>query len=88
MTQEALAQLLPFVVLIAAFYLLAIRPQQKRNKAHQELVASLVEGDRVITIGGMHGTVRTLEDDRVGLEVATGTIVEFARSAVAQKIEG
>jgi preprotein translocase subunit YajC len=88
MTQEALAQLLPFVVLIAAFYLLAIRPQQKRNKAHQELVASLVEGDRVITIGGMHGTVRTLEDDRVGLEVATGMIVEFARSAVAQKIEG
>jgi preprotein translocase subunit YajC len=88
MTQEALAQLLPFVVLIAAFYLLAIRPQQKRNKAHQELVASLVEGDRVITIGGMHGTVRALEDDRVGLEVATGVIVEFARSAVAQKIEG
>lgn len=88
MTQEALAQLLPFVVLIAAFYLLAIRPQQKRNKAHQELVASLVEGDHVITIGGMHGTVRSLGDDRVGLEVATGVIVEFARSAVAQKIEG
>ncbi|MBN2248247.1 MAG: preprotein translocase subunit YajC [Coriobacteriia bacterium] len=82
---EQYGQILSLVVLFGAFYLLMIRPQQKRQKEHTALVASLAEGDRVITIGGMYGSVRTIEGNRVGLEVAPGVIIEFDRSAVASK---
>lgn len=81
------AQLLSLAVIAVAFYLLMIRPQQKRQKEHQALMASLAEGDRIITIGGVYGTVRTLEENRVGIEVAPEVIVEFDRAAVARKME-
>jgi preprotein translocase subunit YajC len=82
---EQYGQIISLVVIFGAFYLLMIRPQQKRQKEHMALIASLEEGDRVITIGGVFGTVRTIDGDRVGLEVAPGVIVEFDRSAVASK---
>lgn len=81
------AQLLSLAVIAVAFYVLMIRPQQKRQKEHQALMASLTEGDRIITIGGVYGTVRTLEDSRVGIEVAEGVVVEFDRAAVARRVE-
>ena len=79
--------LLSFAVLAIAFYFLLIRPQQKRQKEHQALMASLTVGDRVVTIGGIYGTVRTLEEDHIGVEVAPSVVIEFARSAVARKLE-
>jgi preprotein translocase subunit YajC len=84
---EQYGQLLSLVVIFGAFYLLMIRPQQKRQKEHAALVASLAEGDRVVTMGGIYGTVRTIDGDRVGLEVAPGVVMEFARSAVASRLE-
>lgn len=84
---EQYGQLLSLAVIAVAFYLLMIRPQQKRQKAHQALMASLVEGDRVVTIGGVYGTIRSVDDGRVGIEVATGTVVEFDRAAVARKLD-
>jgi preprotein translocase subunit YajC len=81
------AQLLSLVVIAVAFYMLMIRPQQKRQKEHQALIASLAEGDHVVTIGGVYGTVRTIVDTRVGIEVAEGVIVEFDRAAVARKVD-
>ena len=84
---EQYGQLLSLAVIAVAFYLLMIRPQQKRQKEHQALMASLAEGDRVVTIGGAFGTVRTLDDGRVGIEVASGVIIEFDRAAVARKLE-
>ncbi|MEL7668310.1 MAG: preprotein translocase subunit YajC [Actinomycetota bacterium] len=82
---EQYGQIISLVVIFGALYLLMIRPQQKRQKEHMALIASLEEGDRVITIGGVFGTVRTIDGDRVGLEVAPGVTVEFDRSAVASK---
>ncbi|MGB4441440.1 MAG: preprotein translocase subunit YajC [Coriobacteriia bacterium] len=81
------AQLLSLAVIAVAFYLLMIRPQQKRQKEHQALMASLVEGDHVVTVGGVYGTVRLLEDSRVGIEVAEGVVIELDRAAVARKVE-
>lgn len=81
------AQLLSLAVIAVAFYLLMIRPQQKRQKEHQALMASLAEGDHVVTIGGVYGTVRRLEESRVGIEVADGVVVEFDRAAVARKVD-
>jgi preprotein translocase subunit YajC len=80
-------QLISFAVLIAAFYLLLIRPQMKRQKEQAALMASLAVGDPVITIGGMYGTIRTLEEDRISLEIAPDTTITMARSAIAKKIE-
>ena len=84
---DTLNQVMPLVVLLVAFYFLLIRPQQQRQKQHRELMASLAVGDRVITIGGAYGTIRTLDDDRVGIEVASGVVIEYARSAIAKKLE-
>ncbi|MBN1193448.1 MAG: preprotein translocase subunit YajC [Coriobacteriia bacterium] len=84
---ESYGQLLSLAVIAVAFYLLMIRPQQKRQKEHRALIDSLATGDRIVTVGGVYGTVRTLDDDRVGIEVAPGTVVEFDRAAVARKIE-
>lgn len=81
-------QLLSLAIIVVAFYVLMIRPQQKRQKEHQALIDSLAAGDRVVTIGGVYGTVRTLEDGRVGLEVSEGVVVEFDRAAIARKLEG
>jgi len=80
-------QLISFAVLIAAFYLLLIRPQMKRQKEQTALMASLAVGDSIVTIGGMYGTIKELEDDRVSLEIAPGVTVKMARSAIAKKIE-
>ncbi len=82
---EQYGQIISLAVIFGAFYLLMIRPQQKRQKEHMALIASLEEGDRVITIGGVFGTVRSIDGNRVGLEVAPGVVVEFDRSAVASK---
>ena len=84
---DQLSQLAPLAVLAVAFYMLIIRPQQKRQKEHRALLDTLAEGDSVVTIGGVYGTVGSLGDDRVGLEVAPGVIVEFARSAIARRLE-
>jgi preprotein translocase subunit YajC len=83
---QQIEQLLPLIVLAVAFYFMIIRPQQKRQKEHKQLMGALAVGDRVVTIGGVYGTVASLDDDRVGIEVAPGMVIEFARSAVARKL--
>ena len=84
---EQYGQLLSLAIIVVAFYLLIIRPQQKRQKEHQALMASLAVGDRIVTIGGVYGTIQTLDDARVGVEIAPGVIVEFDRAAVAKKLD-
>lgn len=84
---EQTTQLLSLAIIVVAFYLLIIRPQQKRQKEHQALMASLAVGDRVVTIGGVYGTIQTLDDARVGVEIASGVVVEFDRAAIAKKLD-
>jgi len=81
---EGTVTIIYIVILIAAFYLLIIRPQQVRNKQMRELIASLSEGDRVVTIGGLRGTVVTLKDETVVLKVFDGSELEFEKAAVAR----
>lgn len=79
------SQLILFAVLIGVFYFLLIRPQQQRVKAHQKLVSELTVGDKVVTIGGIHGTITALKEDTIMLKVADKVIVELSRSAVGRK---
>lgn len=70
------------VIMFAVFYFLLIRPQQKRTKARNQMLASIKRGDKVTTIGGLHGTVVELTDDTVVLKVNDSTRMTFERSAV------
>ncbi|MCE5203670.1 MAG: preprotein translocase subunit YajC [Coriobacteriales bacterium] len=78
--------LLSFALLAVVFYFLLIRPQMKRQKEQQALMASLAVGDRVVTVGGLYGRIAALDADTIDLTIADGVTVTFARSAVARKV--
>ena len=77
--------LLPIVFVMVIFYFLLIRPQQKRAKQHRELLASIRRGDKIVTTGGLTGTVVKVTDDvdTVDVEIATGVKVQIVRAMIA-----
>jgi len=74
------------ILLIGIFYFMLIRPQRKRADQHRKLIESVGYGDEVVTIGGVFGTVRSLDEDEVQLEVAPGTTIRFLRTAIARRV--
>lgn len=80
------ANLVFLMLMIAVFYLVLIRPQQRRARQHQQLMASVQPGDEVMTIGGMYGYVKSVDGSTMWLEVAHGTVVRMSRQAVSRKI--
>ncbi len=77
--------LLPLLLTFVLMWLLLIRPQQRRMRQHQALVASLEPGDEVVTTGGIIGTVVAVEGDRLLVSVAPGVEVRVLRAAVGQR---
>ena len=75
--------LIPLLFLVVLWFLL-IRPQQKRQKEHQQLVRNLQTGDDVVTISGLHGHVVGLTDETVDLEVTDDIVLRFQRSSVGR----
>ncbi len=69
---------------IAIFYFLAVRPQQKQRKAHEQLISSVKRGDRIVTIGGIFGTVKRVEEGLVVMEIDKGINIKVARRAIAE----
>ena len=82
----ALSLLLPLLLMGGIFYFLLIRPQQRQRRKQAALLQSLEVGDEVQTIGGMFGTIRSLDDDRAIIEIAPGVEVSFLRGAIARKL--
>ena len=80
-------QLLPLIVLIAIFYFLIIRPQQKQAKNHREMIASLDKGDKNVTSGGFIVEVVKREEDYFMVRLNDDTIVKLAKDYVAKKAE-
>ncbi|EUJ51651.1 preprotein translocase subunit YajC [Paenilisteria rocourtiae] len=76
-----MAMLIPLLLMIVLFYFLLIRPQQKRQKEVNAMQSGLSKGDKIITIGGLHGTVVAIEDGNVVLDCA-GSQLTFDRNAV------
>ena len=76
------SMLLPLVGMLAIFYFLLIRPQQKRQKEMQKMISALKKGDRVVTASGLFGSIAGLRDDVVVVEIADGVKVEMMRNAV------
>ncbi|MDQ3878781.1 MAG: preprotein translocase subunit YajC [Actinomycetota bacterium] len=83
---QGASSLIFLALLIGIFYFMLIRPQKRRVQQHQQLVKSIEEGDEVITIGGMVGTVSEMDDDHMVLEVSPGTRIRFIRSAISRKV--
>lgn len=82
---QGLESLIPLILIFAIMYFLLIRPQQKKLKDHQAMVAALRRGDQVITQGGMIGKVTKVKDDsnEVEVEIASGVNVRVVRSTIA-----
>ena len=79
--------LLFFGAMIALFWVLIVMPQRKRRATQRELLMQLEPGDEVMTVGGLFGTVREVADHHVELEIAPGTQVRLAKSAITARSE-
>lgn len=79
----ALAQFLPIILIFAVFYVLLLRPQQKRQRELQQTISQLKAGDRIVTTGGIIGTITTVRDTSFLIRSADKSILEIARSAIA-----
>ena len=77
---------LPIVGMIAIFWFLIIRPQMRQHKAHQEKVAGLSRGDKVVTAGGLVGKITKVDDEYVHVELAKGMTVQAVRSTIGDVI--
>jgi len=73
----------PLILMFAIFYFLLIRPQQKKAKAHKQLLTTLKKGDRVVSSGGLHGVVTGLSDDVVTMEIAPKVRVKVSRASIS-----
>ena len=84
----ALVQFAPIVAIGLVFYFLVIAPANKQRKKTQEMISSLKKGDRVITTGGIYGTVQGVEADVIYLKIAENVKVKVSRSAVSGVLSG
>jgi preprotein translocase subunit YajC len=84
---EKYGMILFLVAIFALFYFVMIRPQRKRQKEQQTMMQGLQKGDRVITAGGIYGTIDSLSDDTVIIKVEGGTTLRVARGSVAVRRE-
>ncbi len=75
--------MLPIVLMFVIFYFLLIRPQQKKAKEHKEMIANLKKGNKVVTSGGVFGTIISLDDTTVKLEIADKVEIKMTRSSIA-----
>ena len=76
--------LFPLVLIIGVFYFFIYRPQQKREEEHQEMVDNLEQGDKIVTVGGIHGTIQKIDDDSILAQVdSKGTRLRFDKDSIA-----
>jgi preprotein translocase subunit YajC len=85
--QNGLAAFLPLILMFVVFYFLLIWPQQKKAKAHKQVLANLQKGDNVVTSSGIYGTITGITDTVVTLEIAEKVRIKVARNAVAGVIK-
>ncbi len=75
--------MLSLLMIVVVFWLFLIRPQQKQAKQRAEMLTALKPGDRVITIGGICGTVSRITDDKIFIEVSEGVVLEMVRNSIS-----
>lgn len=78
-----LTMMIPLILIVVIMYFFMIRPQNKKQKETEKMIAALKKGDKVVTIGGIHGTVFATKEQTVVIKVDENTKIEFNRSAIA-----
>lgn len=85
--QSPIAGLIPVLLMVAIFYFLLIAPVRKRQKQHDALIENLKNGDKVVTNGGIIGTVVGIQDDRLRLKIADQVKVEITKQSVSGLVD-
>ena len=80
---STLFSFLPLIAIIAIFYFLILRPQNKKQKETQKMLSALKKGDRIVTIGGVHGIIQSVKESTVIVKVDENVKLEFSRSAIS-----
>ena len=87
MSSSGIGQFIPLILIFVIFYFFLIRPQQKKVKEHKKMVESLKRGDKVVTSGGIVGTVeRIIDNDKVEVEISENVKVEIVRTTGIQSL--
>lgn len=81
--ESILSSIVPFLLIILIFYFLILRPQQKRQKERLKLLESMKKGDKIVSAGGIHGTIEGIEDKTLLVKIADNVKVKMERSAVS-----
>jgi len=84
---SVIGSFLPLILLFAIFYFLIIRPQQKAQKAHKEMLEALKKGDKIITTGGLIAEIIKPEEEFIKIKLNDDTIVKLDRAYVSKKVE-
>ena len=87
MDSAGIGQFIPLILIFVIFYFFIIRPQQKKVKEHRAMVESLKKGDKIVTSGGITGTItRVIDNDKVEVEIADNVTVEVIRGTGIQSL--
>jgi len=87
MESSGIGQFIPLILIFVIFYFFLIRPQQKKVKEHKSMVESLKKGDKVVTSGGITGTIsRVIDNDKVEVEIADNVTVEVVKGTGIQSL--
>ena len=84
---DQLIGLSPIILMFVVMWFFIIRPAQKRQKTTAQMQSGIKRGDRIVTVGGLHGSVDAVDDKTVFITVADGTRLQFERAAIARVIE-
>ena len=84
---QLVTMLVTFGLIIVVFYFLVIRPQNRKQRDAKKMLQNIRKGDRVVTIGGLHGYVDSVKDDAVVLKVDDNVKIKFSKSAISQVLE-
>ncbi|MBM7716526.1 preprotein translocase subunit YajC [Bacillus thermophilus] len=84
---QTLVNVSPFILMFVLFYFLLIRPNQKRQKAIQTMQTNLKKGDKVITIGGLHGTIDAIDEGKVVILCGDGSRLTYDRNAIREVVD-
>ena len=87
-TAGILMGILPWLLIFVIFYMLMIRPQQRRVKEHQAAIAAIKRGDEIVTGGGIRGRVTKVTDDEAEVEIAQGVRIRVVKSTISHVLTG
>ncbi|WML45519.1 preprotein translocase subunit YajC [Neobacillus sp. PS3-40] len=84
---QGIGTILPLILMFVLFYFLLIRPQQKRQKAVKQMQSDLKKGDKIVTIGGLHGFIDSIDDNKAVIKCGDGSRLTYERSAIRDVVE-